>query len=713
MSPQRLLAVATVACVAAFAGPSAVRAADPPDCYTLAAGALTGPSATDLSLGFTAAAGCAPVTVVKHVQIKTYTGAGKLAAVRNLDDVSATTAVPLDRIDRGRRVDVQALVQTGDPARTFVVHDTTTSLLRPDLAVKVLDPPLQTLSTVPVTIHAVVEELNGDTGASATVALAGPVGPLANPVTVTVPAHGSVPVTFENVALTDPVPVEIRVLVQGAAPAEYDAADDGNNGQVFTVEVTRSALATSRLLVDQLGGYGSQMNAHLYAPITNAPPASLPGLEAKVKALEPQLVRVFFNERWEWNSDGSHPADWPANLQSFKDVVKLANDAGARIVVAYQTIGQAKLKPDLYMTRFADLLRELVVVDGYTNVRWAELGNEPNTVNNQGQPTLTLPQYEALYRALDAKLRVQGIREHVGLMGGDLVENTEGTPNGHRAWMDYMVQHMNDVLDAWSEHIYWNWNDPRRMEERLKDVAYLTQQELPESARKPTFIMEFGVRGVTSCAGKPDLKFAYYPDGCQDLRRMPLGAFHKLAFAIASAQLGFVGASYWDMYWSVYDLTKNNQSFWMIGPPEENWALYPSYYAFQLLLQTTAPGWQVLGVDPWTTDDAAEPIANEAAGTWQWDTPEQELTAYRGPDGQLTVFGLDTNGRNLTAPNGQSSDYSVGGLPPFTTFTLAEWNANGDGTNSVAQTVTTGAAGVARFSVPLQAAFALTTVPVS
>ena len=36
------------------------------------------------------------------------------------------------------------------------------------------------------------------------------------------------------------------------------------------------------------------------------------------------------------------------------------------------------------------------------------------------------------------------------LMGGDLVENAEGTPNSHRAWMDYLVQHMNDVLDAWS-----------------------------------------------------------------------------------------------------------------------------------------------------------------------------------------------------------------------------------------------------------------------
>jgi hypothetical protein len=558
-----------------------------------------------------------------------------------------------------------------------------------------------------VTIRAEVSELNGDTGATATVALAGPIGPLADALNVTVPPHGTVPVTFSNVTLTDPVRVEVLTLVQNVAPAEYDAAAGTNDTQSFAVEATKSALATSRLLVDHLDGYGSQMNAHLYASITNPPSETLPDLEAKVKALEPQLVRIFFNENWEWNADGTHRDDWQGNLDSFKHVVQLANESGATILIAYQSVTFAKAKPDLFMNRFGDLLEELVVDDGWHNVRWVSIANEPNST------TLPLPQYEAMYRVLDARLRALGIRDDVRLMGGDLVQNTEGAQSGHRAWFDYMVAHMNDVLDGWSEHIYWNWDQPQRMEERLKDVAYLTQQELPVAARKPTFVMEFGVRGVTSCPGLPDLKFAYYPDGCQDLRRMPLGAFHKLAFVIASAQLGFDGASYWDFYWSVYDRTKNNQSFWMIGPPEENWALYPSYYAFQLLLQTTAPGWQILGVDPTTADDVAEPIANQALGTWLWDTPEQELTSYRGPDGQLTVIGLDTNGRNLVASDGKSSDYSIGGLPPFTTFTLAEWNATGDGTNSIAQTINTGAAGVARFSVPLTAAFALTTVPMS
>src|SRR3954471_11133152 len=161
MVTKRLFAAALVAGVAAFVGPAAARAEDPA-CYTLAAGALTGPASTDLSLGLTTAARCEPASVVKPLQIKTYPEAGKLAAVRNRDDVSAAEAVALSRIERGRRIDVQAQVETS--AGTTVLRDTATSKLRPELAVKLVDAPLQTLTTKPVTVNAEIDELNGDTG---------------------------------------------------------------------------------------------------------------------------------------------------------------------------------------------------------------------------------------------------------------------------------------------------------------------------------------------------------------------------------------------------------------------------------------------------------------------------------------------------------------------------------------------------------------------
>ena len=630
-APLVAVLVLTISAVGSGVAPPAARGDDPPVCprlsaaaYTMTVGALTGQQVTDLTVGFTAAPGCEAVTVVKQLQIVAIQGHGRLPSVRILRNVPAqegVVSVVLGRVERGLPIAVHALLQAEAPRRAYVLWGTTKALLRPDLVVASVSAPLQTLTTRPIDVVAEIAEINGDTAATAHIALADAIGPLAGPIEVKVPAGGRVSVTFPAVALTTATSRQLKVVVTDAAPAEYDVT---NGEGSTTVEVTSNELVPLHLLVPSLGGYGFQMNGHLYAPITNPDPATLPGLESKVKALEPQLVRVFYNDNWEANADGTHAADWAQNLESFKNVVKLANDSGASIVIAYQTVANAKKDPTLWMGRFADVLQDLVQERGLTNVRWALIGNEPNTA---AATVFSKEQYKDLYTKLHAALAARGLHDQVGLIGGDLVQNTEGTAGGHRAWFDYMVTNMNDVVDAWSEHIYWNYWDHFRMEERLKDVAHLVRTELPEAARKPTFILEYGVRGMNACGTETTVTGAYYndPPACTELRRMSLAGFHKVWFTVASAQLGFDGAANWDLYWSVYDRTKNNQSYWTIGPPEEGWALYPTYYAFQLLLQTTARGWQVLAVDPWTLDDQAT----------RYDDPhpdqlEQELTAYRG-----------------------------------------------------------------------------------
>jgi len=74
------------------------------------------------------------------------------------------------------------------------------------------------------------------------------------------------------------------------------------------------------------------------------------------------------------NADGTHATDWPANLDSFKRVVALANEAGPTIVIAYQSTTFAKANPTLWMSRFADVLQDLIV--SIRNLR-AELKVEP------------------------------------------------------------------------------------------------------------------------------------------------------------------------------------------------------------------------------------------------------------------------------------------------------------------------------------------------
>ena len=615
---------------------------------------------------------------MKKIQVKTFARDGSLADVVNVTDEPSPGGVAdleLGQVERGQRVDIETLVQLDDPSRTYVLRDEATVRLRPNLRVA-LDAPMQTLTTRPVDVVARVEEVNGETSATATLTLSW--GDETWTETVNIAAGGDVSVPFPNIALSTSAPVVFTAELTNVDPAETNAADDS---AAATVDVTDFELAPSRLVVPNLGGFGTQFNQHVYANITPTPPGSLPALEDKVNALEPQFVRIFYNDQAE--------GQFPDRMESFIETVALANETGAAINITYQTAVRAKLQPTLYMHQFADVLEDLVRNRGDTNVRWVTIQNEPNTT------AVTLEQYEAMNRALDAELVTRGMSDQIGIMGGDLVQS------GQRTWFQYMAEHMNDIVDAYSEHVYWDYWDTPKIESRLRDIRKIVSEELPVEARKPIYITEYGVRGIQNFPGKPTLAPGYWSDGTQ-ITRTNVAAFQQLWFNVMAAQLGFDGTAKWDAYWGKYD--NGNQAHWTIGPATEGWPLFPTYHALRLLFQTTASGWQVLGVDPWMDDDWISEVPDQA---------EREVAAFAAPTGALTVIGLDTNGRLLNEAASQQSSYSIGGLPAFTTFNLAIWNGAGDGLNQIRDSLTTNVAGVARFDVPLHGAFALTTVPVS
>ncbi|MET0938911.1 MAG: hypothetical protein ABWY51_06790 [Gaiellaceae bacterium] len=681
----RSRAAALLICLAAVAaGGASAGAAEGKDVLELRA--LTWHEGGDVRITVPAGEGGAAIGRFEHVQVRmTPPGAAEPTRVLNRKDVAAeqgVAGVPLGEVERGTKVEVQVHVREDDSPRTTILRGDAIARLRPDLVVAAVYAPEQTLSTRAVDVVADIEELNDETGATATLTLM--LGPtvVAEPTTVTVAAGATRPVTFEGVKLDTAMTAKLTVGVKHASPFE---TDETNNARSLSIEVTENELVRANVLVDALGGYGAQFNQHVYAPVTNPPATSLPGMEAKVKALEPQLVRIFYNDDFE-----ERQPNRVRNSASFIDTVQLAHDAGATINITYQAVNVAKTKPVEAMTTFAAVLEKLVKIDGYTNVRWVTVGNEPNSTE------LTMAQYEALNRALDAQLVARGLREQIRMMGGDLVSTSQ------RAWFAYIAANMNDVFDAYSVHIYWDyWNTSFFKETRLKDVRRIVTEELPAAARKPTYVMEFGVRGK-SFAGKPNVESGHWDDGT-DIARTNVAAFQQLWFDLAAAQLGFTGSVKWDAYWGRYH-TNYNSLYSLIGPASEGWPLFPGYHATRLLLQTTARGWRVLQVGPWNEDD------------WKFgviDNTEKELAAYAGDGGQLTLMGLDSRGRDLNTTSPESPEYSIGGLPADTTFNLALWNASGDGENSIAGTVTTNAAGVARFDVPLHAAFSLTTVPVS
>jgi hypothetical protein len=657
--------------------------------------ALTGPQGGDVTVTVPAASGGADLNELEHVHVRLSDAndadgvPNRIVNVGEVDAKLGVANVRLGRVARGTRVDVQVQFRAQNPPRTVILRGRAVAKLRPDLVVAMVHAPPQTLTTRPIDVVADVEELNGETGAEATLTLMLGPTPVADAEIVTVRAGGSASVTFEDVELEQATTAELTLRVEDADPFETNTT---NNARSRTVDVTEHELVRSNVLVQSLGGYGAQFNQHVYAPISNVPSASVPDLEQKAKELGPQLVRIFYNDNWE-----ERMATAPQNMASFIRTVELAQAAGATINVTYHTASVARLQPLQSMTRFADVLQDLVVTRGLTNVRWVTIQNEPNTPGI----ALTLEQYEALYDTLHALLVARGLRDHIKLMGGDLIESSGA--RHQTIWFEYIAEHMSDVVDAYSVHIYWNYWDIPRMEFRLRDVRRIVNA-FEGAARKPTYVMEFAARGANSFPGKPTVSAAYWEDGTE-LRKSNVGAFQHLWFNVVSAQLGYTGTSKWDAFWGRYDNSSaGNQSYWMFGTAEEGWPIYPSYYSLQLLLQTTQPGSEVVRVAPWGDDD------------WQVgldDEPEKELVAYAAADGALTLIGLDTHARQLNTVSAESPTYSIGGLAANARFTLALWNAAGNGENSVAGTVTTNAAGVARFEVPLHAAFALTTLPVS
>jgi hypothetical protein len=306
--------------------------------------------------------------------------------------------------------------------------------------------------------------------------------------------------------------------------------------------------------------------------------------------------------------------------------------------------------------------------------------NEPNSITN---PAFSMATYELMYRTLDADLRAAGVRDQIRFMGGDLLQNNQ------RIWFQYMAAHMNDLLDAYSVHIFWSyWEPSDKLEGRLDDVNTIVTSELPAEARKPVYASEYGVRGLLNFGGAPVSQPGVWADGTP-MAQTTISAFQLGWFDVYSSRLGYPGTMVWDLFNAKYD--SGTQDFSCIGPAPD-FALRPCYSVLRLFTATTEPGWRIVGVDG-------------AAG-------RKLLTAYAGDGDLLTVVGLDRDGGQLNDGSGAPISYSVGGLPPLETFTLVVWNRGGGGGLTSDETVTTDAAGVAWLTIPQHAIWALTTHPI-
>jgi hypothetical protein len=466
--------------------------------------------------------------------------------------------------------------------------------------------------------------------------------------------------------------------------------------------VTEFAVNSRNIVVPDFEGYGAQMNEDLYTSISNtakgwnnSPPEDTANVEAKVKSMRPGLSRIFVSKN----------NFLPGNqnlVDSFDQTIELAQAAGARVNLTWQslthpsnnlTTAQAEVYIDTDMQNFAATVNDLVKNHGITVIKELTVQNEPDSV---AYITGNMALYEYAYRQLDFYLTQDGIRNQVKLVGGDLVLN------GQAPFFLYMAQHMDDVLDGWSEHIYWNYYDSEYMTSRLEGIlADMVTLKDEGYNTKPLSITEYGVRGYKTYNGVAIKDEDPYenntlvataagdyvnPDGTlTGISQTNIAAFQQAQFNMEGVNDGFIGFSKWDFYRAQYDF--GYQDYSLIGyvsnpaPGQDQWPLRPSYYMEWLMANTTGQHWQVLGY----------------SGT----SGAKLITPLRSPAGELTLFAMSTDQAATTV--------SLGDLPAGVEFRQLVWNADGSGKVTESGTVNAGPSGTITVSVPAGSFVALTT----
>lgn len=430
--------------------------------------------------------------------------------------------------------------------------------------------------------------------------------------------------------------------------------------QAVTPEFT---VDTGTVLASNFIGHGAEYNQNLYAAISavdGITPENAGYLETKVKQLQSQHVRIFFDNK------AFDTVNYPDYMSSFIRTVELAQSSGSPVNITYWHGPYTNIPQQ--MSDFAGVLYDLVVTRGLSAVQYVTIQNEVNSTS------ITMDMYQQLYRELHTQLTNRGIRSRVKFIGGDLVRTNQ------QAWFDYMAANMNDILDGYSIHIYWNHWDRAYANTRLSEVRAIIDAMAP-AAQKPVYITEYGVRGDTVNCGEP------YQPGCLQGTLTPLGdtvlnAFQHAWFQMKAASYKYVATVKWDAYKAKYD--NGTQYFSEIGSGNGGYPTRPVYNVTRLFTHSGAtPGWQIVGV-------------NGAV-------PGKLVSALNDPaTGNMAVYALNDTGAATTI--------AVGGLAANKQFRLLVWNDEATGGIKNYGTVQTDGAGTIAMSLNSQSFAVLTTL---
>jgi hypothetical protein len=405
-----------------------------------------------------------------------------------------------------------------------------------------------------------------------------------------------------------------------------------------------------------LVGFGAQMNAYLYYGHNwndhEVNDRNISDLEAKVVALKPQHVRIFIQPEW-WTGG-------PDIRESILRTLALAKNAGATVNLTYWHGPWPDIQRQV--ASYVAMIRDLRDNYGFTNIQYATIQNEPNLHN------FDKARYVRIYRALDEELRRANLRDHIKIIGGDLVYNAQV------AWFRTLSDNLSGILDGYSIHMYQDYWDTNRQLTRMTEVTSFVN-DLPKEGRKDLYLMEFGLRGVRQGREEP----GKHRDGRELYDTNDLATLQAWRM-LECLNRGYVAFVWWDMMDVMYD--RDHMHYGLIGEPSKGLPLKPGYHLMALFTYTSRPGWRAREIDGFKVN--------------------QTVSALEGDHGELTVYQLN---RATT-----SQTITISGLPPNTTFRRIVWNDHANGDAIDVGEIRTSWLGSAQFTAPPLSMTALTNL---
>jgi hypothetical protein len=421
-----------------------------------------------------------------------------------------------------------------------------------------------------------------------------------------------------------------------------------------------------------LCGFGAQFNTNLFTSVGRTVMLTedeLDVLRANLAPLKLGHSRIFVR------ATARGPGRERDALMS---TLELARTAGANVNLTWwkgpfphEPESNHAQKRKKLMEDFAGIIEEARGKPETDCVTHLTIMNEVNSydIAKALKPQKTMELYNLLYHDLhdslnairDPKDPSKPLRDSVDLVGGDLVElgpkailvdnkPRKYGPSDQSDWLKFMRNHMADVLDGYSVHIYWapgrgRGGFPLNLERRLADVGKL-------GIEKPVYVTEYGVRQLEAKPrpGTFDGSLRGTP-----MERSPGAAFQHAWFNALAPHYGFVGLAKWVLY-----KTTNKGEFggWgMIGPAHgqsEPFRPYPTSAVTQLYNHLVGP--------QWTADCFGRSSDRSLL-----------MSRFKGPGGGQSAVVLNMS-------RSRSQQVRIEGLQKNRPYAAAEWNRDGKGT---------------------------------